>query len=159
MFAADLELNGDVTLCLCQECTNSAKWVGELACVIRLNSVTNGSISFLHAFADGLCVFICSLYDSVISLPLAFWIGFFVLFHNWLSPLLIMQVQQLAIHAMLGLRLKQLAQVVASQLVLSYLTVRLSISICQGSWAMLVHTYSVMKMLNWTAWCVKRVCS
>jgi hypothetical protein len=34
MFAADLGLNGDVTLCLCQECTNSAKWVGELACVI-----------------------------------------------------------------------------------------------------------------------------
>jgi hypothetical protein len=82
-------------------------------------------------------------------------VNWLVSFDSTVSPM----VQQLAIHAMLGLRLKQLAQVVASQLVLSYLTVHLSISICQGCWVMLVHAYSVMKMLNCTAWCVKRVCS
>jgi hypothetical protein len=128
--------------------------------LVSFDSTVSPMVAFLLFMPlqmDCVCLFAHFIILSFLC-PMLFGLGF-VLFDNWLTPLLIMQVQQLAIHAMLGLRLKQLAQVVASQLVLSYLTVRLSISICQGCWVMLVHAYSVMKMLNCTAWSVKRVCS
>jgi hypothetical protein len=79
--------------------------------LVSFDSTVSPMVAFLLFMPlqmDCVCLFAHFMVLSFLC-PLLFGLGF-VLFPNWLTPLLIMQVQQLAIHAMLGLRLKQLAQ-------------------------------------------------